>query len=153
MKKIAAFAAALFVLAGAAIAGAQTFDEESGTVTVMATGGTVHEDHTTTAQAVGGGATVASLTLPAGRYEVTAKTWVEDGSTAANFVQCGLTGLPVNENARSTIAASGSESLVVLGVVELEVEDDVELFCNADASATANLTVLQATTVSAIVAQ
>lgn len=154
MKKLAFAATALFVLAAAAIAGAQAFDEESGTATVMVSGGTVYEDHTTTAQVVsGGGAVVATVTLPAGRYEVTGKTWVEDGSSAANFAQCGLTGLGVNENARSTIAASGFETLTVLGVVDLATETDVDLFCTSNSTATANLTVLHATTVSAINSQ
>jgi hypothetical protein len=149
-----AIAALILTFGITALASADPYDPATGTVTVMANGGTIYEDHTTTAQTVsGGGATVASLSLPAGRYQVIGKTWVEDKSAEANFVQCGLTGLVTNDNGRATLVAGGFSTVTSTGVTNLTSSGTVTLFCNASASAEASFTVLTATTVSAINAQ
>ncbi len=122
----------------------------------LSRGGAVYEDHTVAAQTITGGATVASITVPAGRYVVTAKTAIEDLSGSANFVQCGLVGDPfntVNEGAQTTVPANGFDSQTVHAAVEIAISDTFELFCNPTSSAEAAFTVLTATSVSSRDAQ
>ncbi|MEX5637402.1 hypothetical protein [Parafrankia sp. FMc2] len=53
------------VVAATAIARADPFDPTTGTVAVMASGGTVYEDYAAGPQSVNGSVTVATVTLPA----------------------------------------------------------------------------------------
>lgn len=155
MKKILSIACIIFVLAGAGLAGAQIFDEPSGKVSIMASGGTVYEDHTLTDQNINGGFTVASLTLPIGRYQISAKTKLTNATTTTNLVQCGLTGLTVNDNGAVTVQGGIGQTEMVWskGVANLSVATNVEFFCNGSFNVNASLTVLHAVTVSAIVEQ
>jgi hypothetical protein len=119
-------------------------------------GPTVFEDHTTAAQVITGGVRVASVTVPAGRYIVSGKTWAEDKGFNRNFVQCGLDGPPfeaVNENSRATLPPSGFETLMVQATIDVSTATTIELFCNPSAAAEVEFTVLTATSIGSINAQ
>lgn len=150
-KKLAAFAACAFgAVSLLGIAQADVFNPTDGTVTVMASGGTVHVETVVGPVSTSGGATVATLTVPPGRYEVSAVLWMDEDSSSSNFIQCGLVNVDETENSRSTLSANGYEALSELGTLDAASETDIEVFCNSSAAATANYVVVHATTVSAI---
>lgn len=120
------------------------------TVSWLGKGPTAYVDNTVADQALN--ATVASLTVPAGQYQIQFKARVENNTASPNFNQCGLTTSPT-ENSRVTLPASGWETVNLLQVTELTESTQIEVFCSADASADVSLAVLTATSLSAINAQ
>jgi hypothetical protein len=117
---------------------------------------TVYEDHVVELQSIAGGVYVASITVPAGRYLVSAKTSAEDASGIRNFVQCGLDGAPfepVNEAARATLPPNGASTVTVLATIDVAVETQIRLFCNPSFAANARFAVLTATSVGTVVRQ
>lgn len=152
MKKILAvvIAAALFVIGISALAAAGPYDPGTGTVTVMANGGTVYVDTAAGPISVGSDTLVASLTLPSGRYELLAKAWIDRSVGSESFVQCGfVNSVADNDNSRAG-ASADSATMVAAGVVDFEEESDVEYRCATDDTVDAYRVVLMATTVSAI---
>ncbi|WP_020572552.1 hypothetical protein [Parafrankia discariae] len=141
------------VVAAAAIARADPFDPTSGTVAVMASGGTVYEDYTAGPQSVNGSVTVAAVTLPAGRYELLAKAWVDNSLGSESFIQCGFVdGIAGNDNTRAS-AGSAYVTMIASGASEFAEETEVEYVCASDAAVDVHRALLKATTVSAIVLQ
>jgi hypothetical protein len=116
----------------------------------------VYEDHVVEPQSIMGGVDVASITIPPGRYLVSAKTSAEDASGIRNFVQCGLDGAPfepVNEAARATLPPNGFATLTVLATIDVAEETQIQLFCNPTFAASARFAVLTATSVGSVVRQ
>lgn len=151
MKKLL-IGTALFtsVVLGAALVQAEVFDPDTGTVTVMASGGTVYESGTVGPTTVtNAGAVVESVTVPAGRYQIIAKAWIDFSVGTSTFAQCGLVG----DGGSDATRLGGGGAVIAVGHATFADETDVEFACITDDEVDAYRIVLSVTTVSAIVAQ
>jgi hypothetical protein len=153
MKKLAMAATVVFVLAGAAIVGAQAFDEESGTAAVMVSGGTLYEDNVVGPQRVTTTSLVGTVTVPAGRYVVEATAWIDRLVGSSTFVQCGFDNGVAGSGATRLAGDDDYVPVVASGSDEFETETDIDYVCVTDDDIDVHRVVVTAITVSAINAQ
>lgn len=132
------------------VAQADVFNSTDGTVTVMASGGTVYSNYETAANQVNGVETVGSVTVPAGRYLVQAKAWVDQTVGLESFAQCNLVDLGINDRTRLNASALNYAAVVATEVATFTEETVINYSCVSDARVDVYNVVLTATTVSAI---
>lgn len=122
-------------------------------VSWLAVGGTVYEDHAAGPQTISSETVVATVTVPAGRYQLTAKAWVDRTVSNESFVQCGFIDLPYNDNTRAAGSADDFATFIAVQTLEVATVTDIEYVCTTDAAIDVHRTSLVATSVSAIDAQ
>lgn len=150
-KLVALFGTVVFFITAVVFtAKADVFNPTDGTVTVMASGGTVYSDYGAAANQVNGAETVGSVTVPPGKYLVQAKAWADQSVGSESFVQCNLMDLGINDRTRLGAGSGYSAALVATEVAIITVQDTIEFVCVSDAPVDIYNVVLTATTVSAV---
>lgn len=140
----------VFIFMAVGLANANVFNETDGTVTIMASGGTVYSNYEQLANQVNGTEVVGSVTVPAGRYLVQAKAWVDQTVGVESFVQCNLVNLGINDRTRLNGSVLNYAVVVAAEVATFTEETVIEYSCVSDARVDVYNVVLTATTVSAI---
>lgn len=150
-KKILAVIGAtlFFFTAVGLVAQANVFNPTDGTVTVMASGGTSYVDYDGGANQVNGVETVASVVVPAGRYLVQAKAWIDQTVGSESFAQCYLVDLGNNDRTRLNASTVNYAAVVAQEVTEDDEEFTIEYSCVSDARVDVYNISLIATTISA----
>lgn len=115
-----------------------------------ASGGTVYIDLNAGPNQVNGTETVASITVPAGKYLVQAKAWVDQTVGSESFVLCALSDLGVFDGTRLNASTVNYAAVVAQEVAEDDVEFTIEYECVSDARVDVYKVSLVATTVTDI---
>lgn len=115
-----------------------------------ASGGTVYIDLNAGANQVNGTETVASITVPAGKYLVQAKAWVDQTVGSESFVLCALSDLGVFDGTRLNASTVNFAAVVAQETAEDDVEFTIDYVCVSDARVDVYKASLVATSVTAI---
>lgn len=123
-----------------------TLDNE---VVWKAFGGTVYQDENEGPNTVNSFETVATVTVPAGSYQITGKAWIDTSVGSEGFSQCGFTGLGVDD--RTRLSASSDYLPVIAQEAEtFTTPTTIDFYCTTDGQVDVYNAVLLATTVSAV---